>query len=204
MDNEEEEYVEPGFYGLFSGAGGVVVGVLISLFVFLCSQFYDNNTNIGLIASDITQSTIAIVITFIEVCIIYHIRNRKKDLAKFSKSEFDSAQGCGFFIFLFLSAVSLNGVLFCEINGRFDFRESSKRKVKIINKIRRGKVRNPSLASYQYYYTIEDWNNNGSKFDLRVPESVYGKFNTNNTIEFETKPGLLGFEHLASEITLSK
>ncbi len=203
MDNEEE-YVEPGFYRLFSGAGGVVVGVLISLFVFLCSQFYDNNTNIGLIASDITQSTIAIVITFIEVCIIYHIRNRKKDLAKFSKSEFDSAQGCSFFIFLTFSAIYFNSILFCELNGRFDFRESSKRKVKIINKFRSGKVRSNSLASYRYYYTIEDWNNNGSKFDLRVPESVYGKFNTNNIIEFETKPGLLGFEHLASEITLSK
>ena len=132
MDNEEEEYVEPGFYRLFSGAGAVVIGLFLLLLFSLGSRYYFANTNISIIDKEIVQLVIVFFVTFVETYIISSIRNRDKDLAKFSKSEFDSAQGCSFFIFLTFSAIYFNSILFCELNGRFDFRESSKRKVKII------------------------------------------------------------------------
>ena len=202
MDNEEEEYVEPGFYRLFSGAGAVVIGLFLLLLFSLGSRYYFANTNISIIDKEIVQLVIVFFVTFVETYIISSIRNRDKDLAKFSKSEFDSAQGCGFLIFVLLCTAYLNGVLLCEINGRFDFRGSSKRKVEIISEFRRGNTRGPTLI-YNYYFVIRNWND-GRETHLQVPVSVFGKFDPHNIIEFETKPGLLGFEHLASEITLSK
>ena len=202
LDNEEE-YVEPGIYRLYSGTGGLVFGAIIAMTFYLGSQYYFANTNISIINKEFARLVIAVIVTFIEVCIINYIKNRKKDLAKFSKSQFDSPQGCGFLIFILLGLVCLNNVLFCEINGRFDPFDSSKRKVKIINKFRRGNSRGPTFV-YDYYFVVENWNNNGREAQFQIPESVYNKFGGNSIIEFETKPGLLGFEHLSSDIKESK
>ena len=197
---EEEEYVEPTILSKFSGIAGFVVGIVIVLLSSLFSSFYFAHTNIPMITSEAKQSIIAIAITVIEVYIISYFRNRKKDLAKFSKSEFDSTHGCWILIALLVSGVFLNGILFREINGRFDFRSTTKRKTKIINKTRRGNTRGPTLI-YRHYFIIQNWKDEGREFDLQIPGSVFDKFNSGDMVEFETKPGLLGFEHVAGKIT---
>ena len=201
--NQEEEYVEPKILSRCSGIGGFVVGLVLFFASFLGSQFYFAHTNISMITSELRQSIIAIAVTVIEVYIISYFRNRKKDLAKFSQSEFDSTHGCWILIALLLSGVCLNGILFCELNGRFDPFSSTKRKTKLINKSRRGNTRGPTLI-YRHYFIIENWKDNGNALDLQIPSSVFDKFDSGDMIEIETKPGLLGFEHIAGEITRAK
>lgn len=199
----KEDYIEPGNYNRYASAGGFIIGLLLLSVFLLVYQYYFAHTNIAITSSQFLPLIILTVITFVEIGIIYYIRNRKKDLAAYSQGEFDSTGGCWLLIALILCLFYINSILFCEINGRFDPFDGTKRKIKIVNKTRKGNTRGPTLI-YRHYLIIEDWDNNGSEFYLQVPESVYNKFNSKDMIEFETKPGLLGFEHIASEIKASK
>jgi hypothetical protein len=181
---------------------GFAVGIAIFSIFFGLSYFYFGHTNVQIFSRGMIN-VIAIFITIIEVGIIYYIRNKNKNLAEYSESEYDSAGGCWLLIALLICSFYLNGIFFCEINGRLDFSESTKRKVKLLNKYSEAGSRKTN-SLYHYYFVIENWKDGVGNFNLEVSESTYKKFNTNSMIEFETRPGLLGFEHLASEITVAK
>ncbi len=201
MKFDPSDYTETGEYGSRGGTVGFLASVFLLVIVSQASYYYFININIPIISSGLIIDIIAIVITFFEVGVCYYIKNRNKDLAKYSESKFDSSSGCWFLIVLLLCSFHINKILLYEVNGRFDFHEGTKRKVKLFNKNSRapGKVK----INYHYYFEVEDWNNSGRRVEFEVSKSLFNKI-SGSIIEFETKPGLLGFEHLSSDVTVAE
>ena len=203
MEFDPDDYTETGDFGRKGGIIGFFVALILYIIIHYASYYYFTNTNIQIIASESVLLLIVLVATLIEVGVIYYFRNRNRDLAKFPKSEFDSSKGCWILIGLLVFSFRLNYILLYEINGRFDPYASTKRTVKITGKYSRAdnqKMR----AFYRHHFLLDSWKDQGKHIDLEVPLSVFNQFSSNTLVEFDTKPGLLGLEHLSSEIKASK
>ncbi len=203
MEFDPADFSDNGSFGENSGWIGFLIGLAVCIIVYAISYFYFANTGIQIINRGLNIYIIAIIITIIEASIFYFIRNRKKKLTDYSEDMFDSKDGLCLLIAGLICSFYLNCILLCEINGRLDFSESKKIKTKIIGKRIEVGVKKMNSPRY-YYFDLENWKEKNSYCKLEISESIYTKFSSNNMIEFETKPGLLGLEHLSSEITLSK
>lgn len=200
---DPSDYSDNGDFGENSGWIGFLIGLAVCIIVYAISYFYFANTSIQIINRGLKFYIIAIIISVIEACIFFYIRNRKKDLADYSEDIFDSKDGLCLLIAGLICSFYLNCILLCEINGRLDFSESKKIKTKIIDKRIEVGVKKMNSPRY-YYFDLENWKEKKDYCILEISESIYKKFDSSKMIEFETKPGLLGLEHLSSEITLSK
>ncbi len=200
MEFDPNDYTENGAFGSQGGIVDLIIGLAIWIIFSQISYFYFSHTSISIIGKAWAVDLIAIVIAIIEVVVINYIRNRKVELAEYP-NEFDTNKWYCLLIALFICSFYINCIFFCEINGRLDSHESTKRNVKLINK--RDIAHTKARINHRYFFEIEDWNRPGKLTEFQVSQSIYEK-TKESMIEFETKPGLLGFEHLSSEVTNSK
>lgn len=187
-----------GWYGF---AGGVVIFFLCSFL----SYCYFAHTSLKTFSLDGgVLYVIGFVLTSLEVVIYKYFKDKDKPLVLYEEGIFDSNSGCWLLISMLVGGFHLNCILFNELNGRLDFYKSTKVKARVSASI----YKSSSIAgTYDHYYLrLEDLTNDGKQrqIEIEVPRSFYSKVSQGNNLEFETKPGLLGFEHISSEITVLK
>ena len=197
------DYTDNGVFGENSGWFGFLVGLSVCIIFYAISYFYFANTNVQIIDRGLILIIIAIIFSFIDACFVYFVWNRWKKLTEYSEDIFFSKDVQCLLIAGLICSFYLNSIFICEINGRVDFSESKIIKTKISNKYYEVGIKKMNAPRY-YYFNLENWKEKKDYCKIEIPESVYNKFNSSDMIEFETKPGLLGFEHLSSEIKLSK
>ena len=173
------------------------------------SYYYFSYTNIQIITNKIIYVNLfSFIISFFEVAMFAYIKNKNRNLAKYSVSQFDNSDGCMVLIAMLFGGFFFNGIVLSEINGRFDFYKGTKKKVEIVKKNKESffsKKYKSDIDSFTHFYlVVENEKENISRFSFQVSKSIYERFNEKTIIEFETKPGLLGLEHLSSKITLAK
>lgn len=203
---DPSDYGENGIFSEKGGWHGFIYGMAIFFFCFLISFFYFAHTSLKTYTlDDTTLGAFSFLLTVIEVVVIYYIRNRNKNLAAYEEGAFDSTGGCWMLIAMMIGGLYLNCIVVNEINGRFDFSESRRVKGIISAKYSKAHSRKAPIL-FHYYLQIETSMVNGKQecIDIEVSESFYNVLKDGSEVEFETKPGLLGYEHISSEIKVLK